>query len=51
MEQFAYTSHKLKYHDPPVTGILEEYLETLNPMASSDIFDKPFTEICEMCRN
>jgi hypothetical protein len=59
MEQFAYTSHKSKYDDLPddavmtlfLKSILEEYLETLNMMASSDISHKPFTEICEMCRN
>jgi hypothetical protein len=31
--------------------ILEECIETLNMMASGDISHKPFTEICEMCRN
>jgi hypothetical protein len=59
MERFAYTSQKSKYHDLPddavrtlfLKGILEEYLETLNLMASGDISHKPFTEICEMCRN
>ena len=42
MEQFAYTSQKLKYYDLPddgvetlfLKGILEEYIETLNLMAS-----------------
>jgi hypothetical protein len=59
MEWFAYISQKVEYHDLPddavrnlfLKGISEEYLETLNPMASSDISHKPFTEICEMCRN
>jgi hypothetical protein len=32
-------------------GISEEYQETLNLMASSDICHKPFSKICEMCRN
>jgi hypothetical protein len=45
MEQFAYISHKSKYHDLPddvakalfLKGISEEYLEILNMMASGDI--------------
>jgi hypothetical protein len=59
MKRFSYTSQKLKYHDLPYDAvrtlflkrILEEYLEMLNLMESSDISHKPFTEICEMCRN
>jgi hypothetical protein len=59
MEQFAYASKKSKYHDLPddvirtlfLEGILEEYLETLNLIASRDISHKPFTDICEMCRS
>jgi hypothetical protein len=42
MERFAYISQKSKYHDLPdnaiitlfLKGILEEYMETLNMMAS-----------------
>ena len=59
MEQFSYTSQKLKYHDLPyyaieilfLKGILEEYIDTLNMMELGDISHKPFTKICEMCRN
>jgi hypothetical protein len=59
MERFAYISQKSKYHDLPddairalfLKGILEEYLEILNLMASSDISHKPFAEICEICKN
>ena len=32
-------------------GISEEYLDILDLMASGDISHKPFTEICEMCKN
>jgi hypothetical protein len=59
MEWFSYISQKSKYHDLPddavkalfLKGISEEYLETLNLMASGDISHKPFAEIYEMCRN
>jgi hypothetical protein len=59
MERFVYTTHKSKYHDLLddavktlfLKVISEEYLETLNMMALGDISHKPFTEICEMCRN
>jgi hypothetical protein len=59
MERFAYISKKSKYHDLPddavrdlfLKGISEEYLKILNLMASSDISYKPFSEICEMCKN
>jgi hypothetical protein len=59
MERFAYISQKSKYHDLPddavralfLKGISEEYLEILNLMASGDISHKPFSEICEMCKN
>ena len=59
MERFAYISQKSKYHDLPedavralfLKGISEEYLEMINLMASSDIYHKPFAEICEMCKN
>jgi hypothetical protein len=59
MERFGYISQKPKYHDLPedairdifLKGILEEYLEMLNLMASGDISHKPFDEICEMCKN
>jgi hypothetical protein len=59
MEQFSYISQKSKYHDLPdeavrtlfLKGISEEYIEILNLMESCDISHKPFTEICEMCRN
>jgi hypothetical protein len=58
MERFGYISQKSKYHDLPEDAIrdiflkviLEEYLEILNLMASSDISHKPFYEICEMCK-
>jgi hypothetical protein len=59
MERFGYISHKSKYHDLPedairalfLEGISKEYLEMLNLMASCDISHKPFSEICEMCKN
>jgi hypothetical protein len=59
MEIFGYISQKSKYHDLPedairdllLKGILEEYLEMLNLMASCDISHKPFAKICEMCKN
>jgi hypothetical protein len=59
MERFSYISQKSKYNDLLdnairtlfLKGILEEYLETLNMMASGDVSYKPFAEICEMCRN
>jgi hypothetical protein len=59
MEIFVYISQKSKYHDLLddvvrnifIKVISEEYLETLNLMASGDISHKLFTEICEMCRN
>jgi hypothetical protein len=59
MERFGYISHKSKYHDLLedaiadlfLKGISEEYLDMLNLMASSDISHKPFSEICEMCKN
>jgi hypothetical protein len=59
MENFGYISQKSKYHDLPedavrdlfLKGILEEYLEMLNLMASGDISHKPFAEISEMCKN
>jgi hypothetical protein len=59
MKRFAYISHKSKYHYLPddavralfLKGISEEYLEILNLMASGDISHKPFSEICEMCKN
>jgi hypothetical protein len=59
LERFGYIFQKSKYHDLPedairdifLKGISEEYLEMLNLMASGDISHKPFTEICEMCKN
>jgi hypothetical protein len=59
MERFGYISQKSKYHDLQedairdlfLKGISEEYLEMLNLMASGDISHKPFSEICEMCKN
>jgi hypothetical protein len=59
MEWFGYISQKSKYHDLPddavralfLKEILEEYLEILNLMASSDISHKPFSKIYEMCKN
>jgi hypothetical protein len=59
MERFAYISQKSKYLDLPkdavrdlfLKGISKEYLEILNLMASGDISHKPFSEICEMCKN
>jgi hypothetical protein len=59
MERFAYISQKSKYHDLIgdavgalfLKGISEDNLETLNLMASGDISHKPFSEICEICRN
>ena len=59
MERFAHISHKSKYHDLPDDAVMalllkgnsEEYLQILDLMESGDISHKPFTEICEMCRN
>jgi hypothetical protein len=51
MERFGYIFQKSKYHDLPedairalfLKGILEEYIEMLNLMASGDISHKPFS--------
>jgi hypothetical protein len=59
MERFGYISQKSKYHDLPkdvvrdlfLKGISEEYLHMINLMASRDISHKPFSKICEMCKN
>ena len=57
LERFNYILQKSKYNTLQedvvrtlfLKGILEEYIEILNLMASRDIYHKSFDEICEFC--
>ena len=57
LERFIYILQKSKYNglqDEAIKtlflkGILEEYIDTLNLMASGDIYQKTFEEISELC--
>jgi hypothetical protein len=58
LERFTYTLQKSKYNDLWdeaiktlfLKGVLEEYIDTLNLMASGDIYQKNFEAISELCR-
>jgi hypothetical protein len=58
LERFTYTLQKSKYNDLQdeaiktlfLKGVLEEYIDTLNLMASGDIYQKNFEAISELCR-
>jgi hypothetical protein len=58
LERFIFTFQKSKYNDLQdeavktlfLKGVLEEYIDTLNLMASGDIYQKNFATICELCR-
>jgi hypothetical protein len=58
LERFIYILQKSKYNglqDEAIKtlflkGVLEEYIDTLNLMASGDIYQKNFEEIGELCR-
>jgi hypothetical protein len=58
LERFTYTLQKSKYNDLQdeaiktlfLKGFLEEYIDTLNLMASGDIYQKKFEAISELCR-
>jgi hypothetical protein len=58
LERFTYTLQKSKYNDLQdkaiktlfLKGVLEEYIDTLNLMASGDIYQKKFEAISELCR-
>ena len=59
LERFVYTLHKSKYSDLQehavctlfLKGISEDLLESLNIMVASDISDKIFAQIGQMCKN
>jgi hypothetical protein len=58
LERFTYTLQKSKYNDLQdeaiktlfLKGVLEECIDTLNLMASGDIYKKNFEAISELCR-
>jgi hypothetical protein len=58
LERFTFTLQKSKYNDLQdeavktlfLKGVLEEYIDTLNLMASGDIYQKNFETISELCR-
>jgi hypothetical protein len=58
LERFTYTLQKSKYNDLQdeaiktlfLKGVLEEYIDTFNLMASGDIYQKNFEAISELCR-
>jgi hypothetical protein len=58
LERFTFTLQKSKYNDLQdeavkilfLKGVLEEYIDTLNLMASGDIYQKKFETISELCR-
>jgi len=58
LERFTYTLQKSKYNDLQdeaiktlfLKWVLEEYIDTLNLMASGDIYQKTFEAISEICR-
>jgi hypothetical protein len=58
LERFTYTLQKSKYNDLQheeiktlfLKGVSDEYINTLNLMASEDIYQKYFEEISELCR-
>jgi hypothetical protein len=58
LERFTYTLQKSKYNDLQdeaiktlfLKGVSDEYIDTLNLMASGDIYQKDFEVISELCR-
>jgi len=58
LERFTYTLQKSKYNglqDEAIKnlflkGVLDEYIDTLNLMASGDIYQKDFEALSELCR-
>ena len=58
LERFTYTLQKSKYNDLQdeaiktlfLKGVSDEYIDTLNLMASGDIYQKDFEAISELCR-
>jgi hypothetical protein len=58
LEIFTYTLQKSKYNDLQdeaiktlfLKGVSDEYIDTLNLMASGDIYQKYFEELSELCQ-
>jgi hypothetical protein len=58
LERFTYTLQKSKYNDLQdeaiktlfLKGVSDEYIDTLNLMASRDIYHKEFETLSELCR-